>query len=89
MTCPAVRAVPFHFLSEKCPNATRATECPNIPGSVGDKPIEALGEVGKAALTSGISAVLKQAANAVGISGTSTATGSACTDGSCAVPAAK
>jgi len=69
----------------------------NTPGIVGDKPIETLGDVGKAALTSGTSTVLKQAANAVGISGTSTtaapavapATGSACADGSCTVPASK
>jgi len=38
----------------------------NTPGIVGDKPIETLGEVGKAALTSGASTVIKQAANAVG-----------------------
>ena len=69
----------------------------NTPGIVGDKPIETIGEVGKTALTGGTSTVLKQAANAVGISGTSTpaapvvapATGSACADGSCAVPASK
>ena len=69
----------------------------NTPGIVGDKPIETIGEVGKAALTSGASTVLKQAANAAGLSGTSTAaakaveaaTGSACADGACAVPAAK
>ncbi len=69
----------------------------NTSGVTGDKPIETLGEVGKAALTSGASTVLKQAANAVGISGTAAnaekaaalATGSACADGACAVPAAK
>ena len=69
----------------------------NTPGIVGDKPIETIGDVGKAALTGGTSTVLKQAANAVGISGTSTtaapavapATGSACADGSCAVPVTK
>ena len=73
----------------------------NTPGIVGDKPIETIGDVGKSALTGGTSTVLKQAANAVGISGTSTtaapavekavqsATASACADGSCAVPAAK
>ena len=69
----------------------------NTSGVTGDKPIETIGDVGKAALTSGTSTVLKQAANAVGISGTSTAaapavqsaTGSACADGSCAVPASK
>lgn len=62
----------------------------NTPGIVGDKPIEALGEVGKAALTGGTSTVLKQAASAAGLTG-STATaekaaaaGSACADGSCA-----
>ena len=65
----------------------------NTPGIVGDKPIETIGEVGKTALTSGTSTVLKQAINAVGISGTSTAaapavapaTGAACADGSCTV----
>ena len=70
----------------------------NTPGIVGDKPIETIGEVGKAALTGGTSAVLKQAANAAGLSGTATpavekavqsATGSACADGSCSVPTAK
>ena len=70
----------------------------NTPGIVGDKPIETIGEVGKTALTGGTSTVLKQAANAVGISGTATpavekavqsATGSTCADGSCAVPVAK
>ena len=69
----------------------------NTPGIVGDKPIETLGEVGKTALTSGASTVLKQAANAAGLTGTTAtvekaataATGSACADGSCAVPAAK
>jgi hypothetical protein len=69
----------------------------NTPGIVGDKPIETLGEVGKAALTSGTSTVLKQAVNAAGLSGTSTtaakavqsATGSACADGACALPAGK
>ena len=69
----------------------------NTPGIVGDKPIETIGEVGKAALTSGTSTVLKQAANAAGLSGTTAtadkatapATGSACADGACAVPAAK
>lgn len=65
----------------------------NTSGVTGDKPIETIGEVGKTALTGGTSTVLKQAANAVGISGTSTtaapATGSACADGSCAVPASK
>ena len=69
----------------------------NTPGIVGDKPIETIDEVGKAALTSGASAVLKQAANAAGLTGTSTAaapavapvTSSACADGSCAVPASK
>jgi len=65
----------------------------NTPGIVGDKPIETLGEVGKTTLTGGTSTILKQAANAAGISGTSTtaapvaaaATGSACADGSCTV----
>ena len=65
----------------------------NTPGIVGDKPIETIGDVGKAALTGGTSTVLKQAANAVGISGTSTtavpaveaAAGSSCADGSCTV----
>ncbi len=65
----------------------------NTSGIVGDKPIETLGDVGKAALTGGTSTVLKQSAKAVGISGTSTATdktvdattGSACADGSCVV----
>ncbi len=69
----------------------------NTPGIVGDKPIETLGEVGKVALTSGTSTVLKQAASAAGLTGTTTnvekaattAAGSACVDGSCAVPAAK
>jgi hypothetical protein len=69
----------------------------NTPGIVGDKPIETLGEVGKAALTSGTSTVLKQAASAAGLTGTAAAvdkavapaTGSACADGACAVPAAK
>ena len=69
----------------------------NTPGIVGDKPIETIGEVGKTALTGGTSTVLKQAANAAGLTGTTTngekassvSTGSACTDGSCAVPAAK
>ena len=69
----------------------------NTPGIVGDKPIETLGEVGKAALTSGTSTVLKQAASAAGLTGTTAnaekaataATGSACADGSCAVPVAK
>ena len=65
----------------------------NTPGIVGDKPVEALGEVGKAALTGGTSTVLKQAASAAGLTGSTTnvekaataATGSACADGSCAV----
>ena len=57
----------------------------NTPGIVGDKPIETLGDVGKAALASGTSTVLKQAANAVGLSGTNAATSSACADGSCTV----
>ena len=68
----------------------------NTPGIVGDKPIETIGDVGKAALTSGTSTVLKQAANAAGLTGTAAAekavapaTGSACADGSCAVPATK
>ena len=70
----------------------------NTPGIVGDKPIETLGEIGKTALTGGTSTVLKQAANAVGISGTappaadkavSAATGSACADGVYSVPCAK
>ncbi len=69
----------------------------NTPGIVGDKPIETIGEVGKTALTGGTSTVLKQAASAVGLSGTTTnvekaataATGSSCADGSCAVPATK
>ena len=65
--------------------------------ATGDKPIETIGEVGKTALTGGTSTVLKQAANAAGLTGTTAtaekaataATGSACADGSCAVPAAK
>ena len=65
----------------------------NTPGIVGDKPIETIGDVGKAALTSGTSTLLKQAANAAGLTGTAAATdkavapvtGSACADGSCAV----
>lgn len=69
----------------------------NTPGIVGDKPIETLGEVGKTALSAGASTVLKQAASAAGLSGTTTnaekaaaaATGSACADGSCAQPAFK
>jgi len=69
----------------------------NTPGIVGDKPVETLGEVGKAALTGGTSTVLKQAASAAGLTGTpataekaaTAATGSACADGACAVPAAK
>lgn len=64
----------------------------NTPGIVGDKPVETLGEVGKAALTGGTSTVLKQAASAAGLTGTpataekaaTAATGSACADGSCA-----
>ena len=78
--CPFV---PIRSLCNSC----------NTPGIVGDKPIETLGEVGKAALTSGTSAVLKQAASAAGLSGTSTATTPAasattapvCADGACAV----
>ena len=69
----------------------------NTSGVTGDKPIETIGEVGKTALTGGTSTVLKQAANAAGLTGTTAtaekaataATGSACADGSCAVPAAK
>jgi len=69
----------------------------NTPGIVGDKPVETLGEVGKAALTGGTSTVLKQAASAAGLTGTpataekaaTAATGSACADGACTVPAAK
>ncbi|MDD4175076.1 MAG: hypothetical protein WC328_09655 [Kiritimatiellia bacterium] len=68
----------------------------NTPGIVGDKPIETLGEVGKTALTGGTSTVLKQAANAAGLTGTAApaveveaATGSACADGTCAVPPTK
>ena len=67
----------------------------NTPGIVGDKPIETIGDVGKAALTGGTSTVLKQAANAAGLTGSTTnvekaaAAGSACADGSCALPAAK
>jgi len=66
----------------------------NTPGIVGDKPIEAIGEVGKAALTGGgTSTVLKQAASAAGLTGTTTnaekaasaAAGAACADCSCAV----
>ena len=68
----------------------------NTPGIVGDKPIETIGEVGKTALTGGTSTVLKQAASAAGLTGTTTnvekaatATGSACADGSCAAPVTK
>lgn len=69
----------------------------NTSGVTGDKPIETIGEVGKTALTGGTSTVFKQAANAAGLTGTTAtaekaataATGSACADGSCAVPAAK
>ena len=69
----------------------------NTSGVTGDKPIETIGEVGKSALTGGTSTVLKQAANAAGLTGTpataekaaTAATGSACADGACAVPAAK
>jgi len=69
----------------------------NTPGIVGDKPVETLGEVGKAALTGGTSTVLKQAASAAGLTGTTTnvekaasaANGAACADGACTVPAAK
>lgn len=69
----------------------------NTSGVTGDKPIETIGEVGKTAFTSGASTVLKQAANAAGLTGTTAnaekattaATGSACADGSCAAPAAK
>ena len=69
----------------------------NTPGIVGDKPIETIGEVGKAALTSGASTVIKQAANAAGLTGTDSAVdkvikatgGSACADGACAVPVGK
>ena len=69
----------------------------NTSGVTGDKPIETIGEVGKTALTGGTSTVLKQAASAAGLTGTTTnvekaataATGSACADGSCAVPATK
>lgn len=65
----------------------------NTPGLIGDKPVETIGDIGKAALTGGTSTVLKQAASAAGLSGTSTtaapavspATGSACADGSCTV----
>ena len=64
----------------------------NTPGIVGDKPIETIGNVGKAALTSGASTVLKQAANATGLTGTAAAekaveaaSGSACANGSCSV----
>lgn len=69
----------------------------NTSGVTGDKPIETIGEVGKTALTGGTSTVFKQAPNAAGLTGTTAtaekaataATGSACADGSCAVPAAK
>ena len=69
----------------------------NTSGVTGDKPIETIGEVGKTALTGGTSTVFKQAANAAGLTGTTAtaekaataATGSACADGSCAVPAAQ
>lgn len=69
----------------------------NTSGVTGDKPIETIGEVGKAALTGGTSTVLKQAASAAGLTGTpataekaaTAATGSACADGACAVPASK
>jgi len=68
----------------------------NTSGVTGDKPIETIGDVGKTALTGGTSTVLKQAANAAGLTGTTanvekaaTATGSACADGSCAVPPTK
>ena len=69
----------------------------NTSGVTGDKPIETIGEVGKTALTGGTSTVLKQAANAAGLTGTTTnaekatavTAGSACADGSCAMPAAK
>ncbi len=63
----------------------------NTPGIVGDKPIEALGDVGKAALTGGTSTVLKQAATTAGLSGSATNTEKAATasDGSCMGPAGK
>ena len=69
----------------------------NTPGIVGDKPIETLGDVGKTALTSGTSTVLKQAASAAGLAGTPAtattaepaATGFACADGACSMPATK
>ena len=64
----------------------------NTSGVTVDRPIETIGEVGKTALTGGTSTVLKQAASAAGLTGTTTnvekaaaATGSACADGSCAV----
>ena len=69
----------------------------NTPGIVGVKPIETIGDVGKTALTGGTSTVLKQA-SAAGLTGNATpagekavqtATGSACADGACAVPASK
>lgn len=68
----------------------------NTSGVTGDKPIETIGEVGKTALTGGPSTVLKQAASAAGLSGTTATaekaaatTGTTCADGSYAVPATK
>ncbi len=69
----------------------------NTSGVTGDKPIETIGEVGKTALTAGTSTVLKQATNAAGLTGSTAnvekaaaaSTGSACADGSCAVPVTK
>lgn len=69
----------------------------NTSGVTGDKPIETIGEVGKTALTGGTSTVLKQAANAAGLTGTTTNVekaasadpGAACADGSCALPTTK
>ncbi len=80
-------------------SASQTATPSNTPGIVGDKPIETIGDVGKAALTSGASTVLKQAASAAGLTGTSataekaveavTGSGSACADGACALPAGK
>lgn len=68
---------------------TQTASPANTSGVVGDKPIDTIGEVGKAAITGGASAAAKQAAKLVeGASATDTATTAAekaagCTTGNC------
>lgn len=70
---------------------TQTASPANTSGITGDKPIDTIGEVGKAAITGGASAAAKQAAKLVeGASATDTATAAAekaaaaaCTTGNC------